>query len=408
MTWLFFDVDPPRAVMQDDLTKLWPSLIMCIIIYIIRYIVNYIFKERADRITQYKIDTAKPHWLNISNSSPNANNTSNDKPLKGTTINGTTINGTTTTINGTTTTTLTQKQSNKIMSLINTLKEKEANKLFNYASEINLTDVQIRGLKTYFTQIKQADSHKNKFLESTFKLVCMVPISLYGIYVVYFKHDFFINHWKQWINYGDNPQDMEYCKVNHQNEPLTQIYDDWILWYYIVSLGYHLNRAVMQFHNPARKDFVAMFIHHWVTLALMVFSFLGGKTRCGCIILSIHESSDIFLESAKVFSYHSNWFMADVFFIFFFLSWIIMRMIFFCQKLLYSVYICGGETTWLGNAPLIFPQGCIYFLYVLECLHIYWFTYIMKIVINKLSGKRISDTRSGSESEDDSIKKKEE
>eukprot|EP01084_Bolivina_argentea_P269049 457143_1 len=123
MTWLFFDVDPPRAVMQDDLTKLWPSLIMCIIIYIIRYIVNYIFKERADRITQYKIDTAKPHWLNISNSSPNANNTSNDKPL-----------------NGTTPTTLTHKQSNKIISPINTLHEKEVNKLFNYASEINLTD----------------------------------------------------------------------------------------------------------------------------------------------------------------------------------------------------------------------------------------------------------------------------
>eukprot|EP01084_Bolivina_argentea_P031038 57474_1 len=43
-------------------------------------------------------------------------------------------------INGTTSTTLTHKQSNKIISPINTLHEKEVNKLFNYASEINLTD----------------------------------------------------------------------------------------------------------------------------------------------------------------------------------------------------------------------------------------------------------------------------
>ena len=79
--------------------------------------------------------------------------------------------------------------------------------------------------------------------------------------------------------------------------------------------GYHLNRALSQFHNPVRKDFVAMFIHHWTTLSLIFCSFVGGKTRCGCIILSIHESADVFLEAAKMFNYCSLPKLADFWFI---------------------------------------------------------------------------------------------
>ena len=123
---------------------------------------------------------------------------------------------------------------------MDTLNKKEINKLFDYGLEIKLSDIQMRELKTYFNLIKEEDLHIHKYLESVFKLICIIPISIYGTYVVYFKHDFLINHYKQWINNCDDINDPNFmfgCKINHENEPLTQIYDDAMYYYYIISLG---------------------------------------------------------------------------------------------------------------------------------------------------------------------------
>ena len=163
-----------------------------------------------------------------------------------------------------------------------------------------------------------------------------------------------------------------------------------------------MQRALAQFSNPARKDFWALLIHHLCTLALMLLSFMGGSMRSGCIVLAIHECSDIFLESAKVAGYNSLYWVADIFFVFFFLSWVIFRLFLFCAKILYPVYVCGANTLWYKNHPLVYPMVCISMLYVLEGLHIYWFRMIMKIVWRKITGRRIADVRSGSESESES------
>ena len=164
----------------------------------------------------------------------------------------------------------------------------------------------------------------------------------------------------------------------------------------------------MQFHNPARKDFVVLVIHHWTTLGLMFCSWVGGKVRIGCTVLNLHESTDILLESAKISSYASLYHMADIFFVLFLIAWIVFRLYFFCYRLLWSIYVCGGGSTWLGNHPLVYSQVCISMLYVLEALHIYWFRLILDVVWNKLAGNRIADVRSGSESEDELGKDKEE
>lgn len=164
--------------------------------------------------------------------------------------------------------------------------------------------------------------------------------------------------------------------------------------------GYHLNRALAQFHNPVRKDFVALFIHHWTTLSLIFCSFVGGKTRCGCIILSIHESADIFLEAGKICLYCSYHNVADFLFIFFTMSWIGLRMISFCTKLLIPIYFCGVQTIWLGDKILVYSTVCIGMLYVLEALHIYWFMFIVQMIQRKFAGHQIRDVRSGSETED--------
>ena len=210
--------DKMLFLMQDDPYKLWPAVIIAFIMVIIRITVNNTFYSFATRMTQYKIDIAKPDWLttpSLASHKNGINKACENRKTKE----------------------LTESQSKQMLKLIDKLKEKDVSKLCSYAQDIELPDHQIRELKSYFITLKQADTHNNKFLESAFKFLCILPISFYGTYVVYFKHDFFINHHKQWTHVGDKHPITTECVVYHDNEPLTQVYDDAMLWYYIISLG---------------------------------------------------------------------------------------------------------------------------------------------------------------------------
>ena len=235
MGWLFFPFEQPKFLTQDNPIKLWPSLVICLIVFIIRWIVDRLSISRGHYLTKYKINNERPKWLNP----PHKNGKTIPTPS---TKNGITSSHTNQN------SMLSDTEYTNIISLVNTLPDTKEGikKLSNYASEL-LTSRQLRELKTYFKLVKEYDLHIHKFLESTFKLVCLVPIALYGTYTVYFKNDFFINHYNIWINDGDpkyEPYDAEIAEkaancgfVDKGNEPFTQMYDDWMYWYYCISLG---------------------------------------------------------------------------------------------------------------------------------------------------------------------------
>lgn len=58
---------------------------------------------------------------------------------------------------------------------------------------------------------------------------------------------------------------------------------------------------------------------------ISIYSFF----RIGSIILALHDASDVFMEAAKVFKYSEKELAASVFFGFFAISWLILRLIFF-------------------------------------------------------------------------------
>jgi hypothetical protein len=62
-----------------------------------------------------------------------------------------------------------------------------------------------------------------------------------------------------------------------------------------------------------------------VTYVRCIYSFF----RIGSIILALHDASDVFLEAAKVFKYSGREFCASVFFAFFAISWLVLRLIFY-------------------------------------------------------------------------------
>lgn len=51
--------------------------------------------------------------------------------------------------------------------------------------------------------------------------------------------------------------------------------------------------------------------------------------RVGAIILALHDASDVFMESAKIFKYSENEFGASLCFALFALSWLLLRLTYF-------------------------------------------------------------------------------
>lgn len=74
--------------------------------------------------------------------------------------------------------------------------------------------------------------------------------------------------------------------------------------YYMFQLGFYFQGllALVTFETR-RKDFVELFLHHWVTIFLIIFSYCASQHRIGLNVLIIHDISDIFLYSTKVFHY---------------------------------------------------------------------------------------------------------
>lgn len=74
-------------------------------------------------------------------------------------------------------------------------------------------------------------------------------------------------------------------------------------WYYMLylafwfqSIDFMLNLSSKQY-TVKRKDNTEMLLHHFATIALMVFSYYFDLTRVGMCVLMIHDVNDLLLES---------------------------------------------------------------------------------------------------------------
>ncbi|CAJ0941705.1 unnamed protein product [Ranitomeya imitator] len=74
-------------------------------------------------------------------------------------------------------------------------------------------------------------------------------------------------------------------------------------WYYMISLGFYWSLLFRVAFDVKRKDFQEQIIHHVATIVLISFSWCANYIRVGTLVLVIHDASDFFLESAKMFNY---------------------------------------------------------------------------------------------------------
>ncbi|XP_020500115.1 ceramide synthase 2-like [Labrus bergylta] len=168
-------------------------------------------------------------------------------------------------------------------------------------------------------------------------------------------------------------------------------------WYYMLELGFYGSLLLRISVDIKRKDFKEQVIHHLATIFLLSFSYCVNYIRIGTLVMLLHDSSDILLESAKMFNYGSGWRRTcDTLFIVFAVVFLVTRLVVFPSKIIHTTLVLSMEVF----EPFVGYYFFNVLLMVLQALHIFWAGLILRMVYKFLKGKLEKDERSDEESED--------
>jgi len=159
--------------------------------------------------------------------------------------------------------------------------------------------------------------------------------------------------------------------------------------FYQIQFGWHfhtlIDHVVYKWRDP---KFWEMFLHHSVAVFLIFFSYLSNQVPVGILVLVTHDPSDIGLCGSRYYNDlkgKSKSILAGIY-LSFVLSWMYLRLFVFPKC------VVGQSFVSLWN----YPKDSMYSVYLymifmmsaLVILHIYWFTYIMRILMGLVTTKK--------------------
>ncbi|CAM8919339.1 unnamed protein product [Rhodiola kirilowii] len=233
----------------------------------------------------------------------------------------------------------------------------------------------------------------NKFKESAWKFVYYTSAEILALSVTY-NEPWFTNTKNFWIGPGDQTWPDQKMKLK-----LKAVY-------MFAGGFYTYSIFALIFWETRRSDFGVSMGHHVATVVLIVLSYIYRFARVGSVVLAIHDASDVFLEIGKMSKYSGAEGLASVAFIFFVLSWLLLRLIYFPFWVLWSTSYEVLLT--LDRAKHEFDGPIYYYtfntlLYCLFVLHVYWWVLIYRMLVKQIQarGKLSDDVRSDSDSDND-------
>nr|XP_020468745.1 ceramide synthase 2-like isoform X2 [Monopterus albus] len=236
-----------------------------------------------------------------------------------------------------------------------------------------------RKIQTWFRHRRNQDRPNNtkKFCEACWRFVVYLVAFTAGLGTL-------INTPWLW--------DHRECWRGYPRQPVAEAH----YWYYILEMGFYLSLLLCVSVDVKRKDFKEQVIHHITTIFLIGFSYCANYVRIGTLVLLVHDSSDFFLESAKMFHYAGWARMCDTLFIIFSLVFLVTRLVVFPSRVIHTTLILARE---------FFPTFFGYYFFnalllVLQALHIFWAYLILRMIYKFMFlGKVERDERSDEESE---------
>ncbi|KAF7703184.1 ceramide synthase 2 [Silurus meridionalis] len=217
-----------------------------------------------------------------------------------------------------------------------------------------------------------------KFREASWRFVFYLGALIGGIIAVYDK-PWFYNLREVWDAYPkQSMMESQY-------------------WYYILEMSFYWSLLFSITFDVKRKDFNEQIIHHLATLTLLAFSWCGNYIRVGTLVMLVHDASDVFLESAKIFNYAKWERTCNGIFVLFAAVFMVTRLVIFPFWIIHCTWVYPPDFY-----PVFF--GYYFFnamLVILLMLHVFWAYLILRMVKKFLFGSLTKDERSDNEEEED-------
>eukprot|EP00286_Rhodomonas_abbreviata_P019320 CAMPEP_0181294894 /NCGR_PEP_ID=MMETSP1101-20121128/3850_1 /TAXON_ID=46948 /ORGANISM="Rhodomonas abbreviata, Strain Caron Lab Isolate" /LENGTH=307 /DNA_ID=CAMNT_0023399595 /DNA_START=315 /DNA_END=1238 /DNA_ORIENTATION=+ len=211
-----------------------------------------------------------------------------------------------------------------------------------------------------------------KYVEALWRFIFYTTFCVLGYYAL-FVPDMAVWLSDSWLNWTNWPL-----------HPLTAS----MAFYYQVELGCYIHQLLWT--EVSRSDALEMILTNY--------------TRVGTTILLLHDLADIVLEGAKVLNYIANakgnkWLKltVDILFGVFAVTFFVTRLVLYPRYILYSVIVEGVATFGCEFG------GCFIFiglLCALQCLHIFWFYLIMRMVFKLIANGGIEKDERSDDEED--------
>lgn len=235
----------------------------------------------------------------------------------------------------------------------------------------------------------------SKMPESAWKLVFYTMSWSYSTYLLFFtSYSFF-----------QNPPSVFYDWKSGMSVPI-----DIKIAYLIQGSFYGHSIYATIYMDAWRKDSLVMVVHHFITLALITFSYAFRYHNIGILVLFLHDINDIQLEFTKVNVYFKtrggkehliNDVLSNMGAISFSITWFWFRLYWFPLKVLWASCVTSIQS--VPHIPFYFFFNIL--LFALLLMNIYWFLFIVLFVVKVLTGQmtEVNDVR---EYEDEDLKDK--
>ncbi|XP_060206484.1 alternaria stem canker resistance protein 1-like [Lycium barbarum] len=235
----------------------------------------------------------------------------------------------------------------------------------------------------------------NKFKESAWKFTYFLSAEIFALCITY-NEPWFTNTRHYWA--GPRDQVWPDLKIKLKLKG----------WHMYAGGFYLYSIFALLYWETRRSDFAAHMIHHITSLSLFLLSYIFRIARGGSVVGIIHDGSDVLMEFAKMSTYSGFHTIADISFGFFALSWLLLRLIYFpfwvIRSTCYEVLFIVDKEKHHNINGIILYIVVNSMLICLLVLHIFWWTLICRMIINKLKKGHVDDVRSDSESDEDEHK----
>eukprot|EP00731_Ephydatia_muelleri_P017773 Em0010g871a len=232
-----------------------------------------------------------------------------------------------------------------------------------------------------------------KFPDSVWKMLLYTVTFVWATYLVFFGEDqlFFDlkSHFSKWYLGG------------------APVASAGVYWLYMFELGWYYHQAYAAIYMDAfRKDTTLIMVHHFITIALLFFSFIIRFHNIGLFILFLQDIGDVTIELSKTVVYfktrggghcRKTEIVANICFALFTLQHIVFRLYWFPTKAIYSTMVVGMITHPGGPFYLPFNTG----LWILYGMQVYWFKFIIHLLFKLvILRQEIQDARELDEDEE--------